>query len=309
MDFATGAGLRVAYVAETDFGTTPATPGFQTWRVTSGGLQTKKATEVSKEIQPDRNVRDLMLTGLDVSGSYPFEWSYGTFDDLLEAALFGTWAADVLKNGTDRKSLTFEEMLTVGSAEAYSRFTGCMVNQMSLDIQARQVVSGSFDIMAQAEALDSAIVTGATYTAANTNPVSTASANVASLNVADLDPQPKIRRVQLQVNNNLRTRPVVTSLYSEAFGEGMCDVTGTIEAYFASNALYQKVLDHGGGVLALTVGNAANEKYTIDLPKIIFNDGHVQKGGQTDDVMVQIPFQAVYSTADACSIMLTRAVA
>ncbi|MGN6549758.1 MAG: phage tail tube protein [Pararhizobium sp.] len=309
MPFASGSGLRVAYVAETDFGTTPATPAFTMLRTTSGGLRTNKTTDTSKEIQPDRNIRDMMLNGLDVTGSYPIELSYGTFDDIMAAALFGAWNVDVLKNGTTRQSLTFEETLTIGAAESYSRFTGCMVNQFSLDIQARQTVTGSVDLMGQKETLDSAAVVGATYADADTEPVSTASANVAALTVADLAPQPKIRRVQFQVANNLRTRPVVGDLYSEAFGEGMCEVTGTIEAYFASNALYQKVLDHGSGALSFTVGNAANKKYTFLFPKIIFGDGQVQKGGQTDDVIVSIPVQAVYDATEQASVKISRAVA
>lgn len=115
--------------------------------------------------------------------------------------------------------------------------------------------------------------------------------------------------LSVDVNNNLRERPEVGSLYSNEFGVGRCEVTGTLEAYFESNALYQSVLDHGSGALEFTIGDVTAEKYTILLPKIIFGDGEKQTGGNDDDVMVSIPFQAVFDGTEACSIKIARAVA
>ena len=84
---------------------------------------------------------------------------------------------------------------------------------------------------------------------------------------------------------------------------------GTIEAYFESNTLYQSVLDHGGGAVSLTAGGTANKKYTFLLPAVKFLDGAVKLGGKNDDVMVSIPFRAIYDATTAGSIKITRAVA
>jgi hypothetical protein len=306
MAYASGSGLRVAYVAETTFGTTPATPSFKTFRTTGGGLRTNKATGTSDELNPDRNVRDEFLLGMDTAGDYGFELSYGNLDDMLEAAVQGTWATNVLKNGIVPKSFTFEETLEMGTTDSFARFTGCMVNSLSLSLASRQAVTGSVSLMARDETLATAIVTGATYGAPTSEPISTASAHVASLSVAGATP--KVRSLSLEINNNLRTRTLVGDKFSAEFGAGRLDVTGTLEAYFEDNTLYQKVLDHGGGALSFTVGNATTKKYTILLPKIILGSGTKQIGGNSDDVMVSIPFRAVYDTTEAASVKITRAV-
>ena len=309
MSFANSSEVRVAFVAESGFGVTPATPTFRTLRATGGGLRTNKTTGTSNERQPDRNVRDEFQLGQDVAGTYQFELSYGAFDDFLEGALFGAWSSNVLKNGVTRKSFTVEETLELGATDSFSRFAGVMVNQFSLAVAARAPVTGSFDLMGRQEALDAAIVTGATYTAAPTEPISTASANVASLTVGSISPAPKVKTLNLQVANGLKTRPVVGDLYSQEFGTGRTDVTGTLEAYFETGDLYAAVLAHGGGALSFTVGNATNKRYTFLLPKLIFGNGERRVGGNDDDVVITIPFRAVYDTTEACSIKITRAVA
>lgn len=307
MAFANGSGRRVAYIAESAFGTTPATPTFKTMRVTGNGLRTNKTTGTSDELQIDRNVRDEFQLGQDVSGAYDFELSYGSFDDFLEAVAQGTWATDVLKNGSTVKTFTVEETLEMGATDSYSRFVGAMANSMSLSIASRAKITGSLNMMAQKETLATAIISGATYTAPNSEPIWTSSAHVASLSVAA--GTPKVRSLSIEMTNNLRTRPVVGDLYSQEFGSGRFETTGTIEAYFESNALYQSVLDHGSGALSFTIGTTTLKKYTVLFPKIIFGNGERRPGGNDDDVMVSIPFRAVYDATEAATVKITRAVA
>jgi hypothetical protein len=309
MPFASSAGARIAFVAESTFGTIPTSPTFQVARVTGGGLRTTKTTGKSNELQADRNVRDEFLLGLDASGSYPFELTYGSLDAIMEAALFGAWSANVLKNGVTRRSFTIEETLELGATDSYHRFSGAMINTLSLDITAKQAVTGAIGVMAKQESLGTGILAGSVYTAANIRTPMTAAASVGALSVASLSPAPKIRRITFEANNNLRARPVIGSPYSEEFGEGDCDVTGSIEAYFDSQALYSAVLAHGGGALVMTIGHVSGEKYTVNFPNIVFLDGVKQIGGNNDDVMVNVPFRAKYDSVSGASMSITRAVA
>lgn len=309
MPFASGSGVRLAYVPETAFGVTPATPAFKAMRVTSGGLRTNKSTGTSNERQPDRNIRDVFELGQDVTGNPAFELTYGSFDDLIAGALFNTWATNVLKNGVTPASFTFEEMIALGGVENYSRFTGVMVNTLSLNIAAREPVTGSLALMAQKETLDTAPISSATYAAASTTPVATASANVAAFTVTGMTGNPTVRSLSLEISNNLRTRPAVGTKYSAEFGAGSLNVTGNMSVYFESNEIYQKVLDHASGSLSFVIGNAANQKYRFTLPKIRFGDGERAVGGKDDDVMINLPFQAILDTTENCSIKIERAVA
>lgn len=304
----TADGTRVAYIAETTFGTTPSTPTFQVLRTTNAGLATNKLTGTSQDLRADGNVPDEFLLGMDVEGSYNFELSYGTLDDILAGALAAPWATNVLKNGMTPKFFTFEETIELGTTDSFSRFVGCMVDSFSLDITARQAITGSFGLIGKSETLATSIISGATYTAANTKAVMTAAASVGALTVGSISPAPLVRRVQLQINRNLRRRAVVDSLYTTEPGVGRCDVTGTIEAYFASNALYQAVLDHDSIALEMTLGTVTSEKYTIEIPVAKLGSGRRVVGGNGSDIMVNIPFRALYSSSDAASIIVTRAV-
>lgn len=299
---------RVAYISEAAFGTTPATPTFIEMRRTNGNLGTKKSTVKSEQVTLDRNVRAEYQTAQDVTGSYDFEFSADSLDNLLAGALRASWATNVLVNGAAEPSFTFEETIDVTGSNVYQRYTGCMIDSLSLNIAARRAVTGSVNIVGVQQTLATTIITGATYTAAPTTAIETAD-KVAALAIAGINPVPKIKSLSLNIANNLRARDKVGSLYADSFGAGTCDVTGTIEAYFESNALLQSVLDHGGGAISFTLGQVANKKYTFSLPAVTFLDGSRKIGGNNDDVMMSIPFRAVYDATTAGSIKITRAVA
>ncbi len=124
-----------------------------------------------------------------------------------------------------------EETLELGATDSFHRYrTGCTVNAFSLAIAARAKVtaSSSRPHRPEGDARCGGIVTGATYTAATTEPIlTTLFRSVAALAVAGLNPVPKVRSLNLEFNNNLRERPVVGSLFTEEFGAGRFDSTGT----------------------------------------------------------------------------------
>lgn len=299
---------RVAFIAESAWGTTPSTPTFLTMRRTSGNMRTSKTIVRSEEIQLDRNVRQVLEAGQDAAGSYDFELSYGSMDPLLEGALQAAWSTNVLTVGGSRKPFTFEETVDLNDGGfSYSRFVGCEVNSLSLNFASRQAARGSIALMGKSETLDTSIISGATYTAPNTNTIETG-INFASLSVHSLSPLPRVKSISLQIANGLRVRDGLGDKFSAQFGSGKCVITGSLQAYFSSNALYQKVLDHGAGAIEFTIGAVTNKKYTFALPAARFLDGARVIGGSSDDVMVEIPFEAE-GTAAAPSLSITRAVA
>lgn len=303
-----GSGVRYARVAEVTWATTPSTPTFLISRVTGGGMRTNKSTGTSNEIRADRNVSDEFQLGQDAAGSVNFELTYGTFDTPeIESLLQSTWSTNVIKNGITTKSFTWEETIEMGATDNFFRFPGTMANSMSLSVPARGAVTGSWGLMAQKELSVTSIVSGATYTAANTKAVMTG-VNAAALSVLGGSSY-KVRSLSLEVTNNLRTRPVIGDLYSAEFGAGRFEVTGNAEVYFEAATLYDSVLSHGSGALTFTLGSVTAEKYTFLLPKIFLGNGERRTGGNDDDVMVNIPFRAVYDTSEACTLKITRAVA
>lgn len=299
---------RVAYVTGVTYGVTPATPAFTQIRRDSGGLGTEKATQKISEINLDNRVRDEIELSQSVSGSYSSGLSYGSFDDLIAAGLRGAWATNVLTDGNVDPLLTFEETIdNTDGTFAYSEFPGAVVDGMDFGFESVKPVTFKIDVLAQKETLRAAIITLATYTATNANVIETGNV-VAGLAVIGLSPVPSVKTLNISVKNNHRKVEVLGSKFPTCFIPGERDITGDFTAYFKTNALYQKVLDHGFGALSFTVGTVTAKKYTFSMPDIVFLNGSRKLSGVNDDVMVSIPFRA-RGTAAVAPMTITRAVA
>ena len=262
---------------------------------------------ISDEVATNRNVLAEPQVSQDVQGNMSVEMTNETLDSFLESVLCGAWSTNVLKIGNTLKSFTVEESILVGATTNYHRYLGCIVNSLGLNFQSRAKVMGEVGLIGQkVDTLATSIISGATYTAAGTDPIFTAD-KVASLSI--LSATPVVRSLSLNLTNNARLRPSVGSLYTQEFGLGQAEVTGRIEAYFESNTLFNSVMSHGTGEISFTVGVDTNEKYTFMLGTVQLLNGEVILGGRDDDVMVNIDFRAVYDSSDASSIVITRAVA
>lgn len=79
-------------VRESVYGTTPTTPAFKTVRHTGTTLGLSKTAIVSQELRADRQIADYRHGTRQVGGDISTELSYGSYDDLFEALLGGTWA-------------------------------------------------------------------------------------------------------------------------------------------------------------------------------------------------------------------------
>jgi hypothetical protein len=296
---------RLAYIAESTYGTTPSTPVFKNLRFTSESFNPAIQYVSSNEIRSDRNVPDMTRVGQDAAGEFGFELSYGSFDDILESLLFSTWSTNVIKNGVAQKAFTIEKTFEAGTTDQFHRYTGCIANTMSLSVRAKEIVTGSFGFMAKTATSGQAIISGATYTAVNSNPVINAANNFAALAITGAS-SPQIMGLSLNVNNNLRQQPVVGSIANKGLSAGQCVVTGEIEAYFENQALFELYLADTYTDLTFELGGASSLKYAFLVPKIKLTGGEVVAGGNNQDVMVKLPFQAVYNSSDAATIKITR---
>ncbi len=288
---------RLAYIEEVTYGTTPATPTMQEARFTGEGLNANRETVTSNEIRADRNVTDVIQTGQNAGGNVDIELSYGSFDDWLESLMFNTWSTNVLKNGTTQKSFTLEKTFEAGATDQFHRFTGAVANSLSLSIQAGQLVTGSFDFLAQGADTSQAILTGATYTAPNSNDVINAAADFAGLAVTGAT-SPQLTALNLNIVNNLRQQRVIGSLDSAGLGTGRFEVTGDFNAYFANQEIYDMFLAGTATDLTFSLGGASSKKYTFAMDKIKFESGEILAGGNDQDVLQNFTFRAIYEGND-----------
>ena len=87
--------IALTQIVETTFGVIePANPTHTALRLTGESLAQITGITVSEEIRNDRQVVDVIRTGLDVSGDINFELSYSAYDEFLEALLMSAvWTA------------------------------------------------------------------------------------------------------------------------------------------------------------------------------------------------------------------------
>lgn len=117
--------VAMKYVQESTFGTTPGTPTMKTLRFTSESIKQATQSTRSREIRDDRQIPDVIRTGISVEGDVNFELSpggsgtAGPHDDFVLAALQASaWAADVVSTGT----------YAVGSSTTITRASGSFVS-------------------------------------------------------------------------------------------------------------------------------------------------------------------------------------
>lgn len=300
---------RLAYVPEVIPGVIPANPTFQVLRFVSEGIRLAKQTVVSDEIRADGNVTDIADVGRSVEGPIAGEFSYGTFDDLFASLMRGSWDEDVLVNGLEHKSFAFEKTFEQGATDSYIRYRGCRVNTLDLALETRQIIKANFGIMGLGSPVPtSAIIAGATYTPPTTVSVLNAATNLGALTVTGIATSPKIKTLNLQARANLYANDVLGAYDVDSHGLGRFEVSGNMVVYFANLDTYNAVLNHDDVGLSFNLGSVSGEKYTIDLPKVKLMEGSPLVPGNSQAVMMDIPYQAKFDSGIGGTMRITRAV-
>jgi len=300
MTFSQGSRGQFAYVAESTYGTTPGTPSMIAMRITGHTLAGVKDTFVSEELRADRQIVDARHGVRSVAGDISFEFSYGAFDDFLESALCGTYATNVLKAGTAQKSFTFEDGFMDLTTPVYNVFTGCRVNTMNLNIQTGGMVTGTFGILGANET-SSTTALDASLTAAPTHPPFDSFSGSISEGGSTIG---SVSALEIALDNGLDPAYVVGEDTVQQMIDGRSNVTGTLTAYFESNALLNKFLNETESSISVTLEGASGGDYTILIPRVKYTGAAIPRA--VGPRLYQLPFQALRDSSEATNIKITR---
>ena len=91
-----GAKIVSHIIPEVTPGITPTTGKWSTLRLTGNALTPTVNTAASDEITDSRLSQGSVATSTDINGELTAELSFGSFDQLLEAAFYGNWTNNVL---------------------------------------------------------------------------------------------------------------------------------------------------------------------------------------------------------------------
>ena len=297
--------VQLSFAQETNWNVMP-TAAFQILRYTGESLNSNLQTIASNEIRDDRSISDLIQVSRTSGGGFDFELSAGSYDSLLEGALFGNWTSNVLKNGTARKSYSFEKSLL--DVNQFFLYKGLMVDSFSLNLASGSICTGSFSFLGGECTLRQTAHSATTRVAATTTEVMNCMANVASLQEGR--PLSAMTGIYVQalsftLSNNLRTIDAISYNTPQGITEGSCTITGSITCYFSSARLYDKFLSNAASGISFQISKSS-KSYTFLFPNVKFAASDISAGGRDQDVMETLSWQALYDSTEGCMIKITR---
>lgn len=307
MTIGSGSNVEVSYIAEVTAGTTPATPAFQKLPISTESLILTRDTLESEALRADRQIADVINGNKQVGGDVSGEVRYGAFDDLLEAALGGTWATDAPAVGTDqlkagilRKSFTFERKHA--DLNTYFRSRGVEMGGFTLDRAANAITTLGFNVVGLSQDSDTAPIAGSTYTEAVTTAPMDGFTGTFTINS---DATACVTTANITLDNANEALFCIGSDSAIDQAQGKSRVTGNLSIYFESLDAYN--LFNAGTYFDLEVVmlDGAGNQYKIILPKIKYTSADTSVSGP-EPLTYSYDISAVYDETALSNIVIER---
>lgn len=204
-----------------------------------------------------------------------------------------TITGKMARNGVAKHSYILEQRFN--DIPEYQPFLGSRLNQLDLTMNNRSIITGAMTFLGYSGvAAGSTIAT--TSTAAASNVAMDSSNNVVLVNEAGVALTTPIFNATLRINNNLAAQPAVANRFPVGIRYGVMEVTGNIEVYFTSLALWTKFVNHTATSLVFKLQDDNGKWLIITLPRIQFSEGDIPTPSQNADVFLNLPFRASYSS-------------
>lgn len=256
---------------------------WQIIRRTGDALTVGSETQRSEQVISDRTRGDQRVTTITAGGTIDYEFSAGTFDELLSAALAGTWQTDTPVVGTDQltngtTAPRYEFLKSYLDTGDHIKIGNAVISQLSLAASAGQKVTGQLTIMGSSHD-DAYDPTADTFTDPTDSIIMDASNNLGSITI-DGSPTTGIcfTEISVTISGGFQSDQCVGSLYQNHF-EGSFDITGSVTMRLSANALaeWRKSITSTPIALGFTLSEGT-DSYAVSLPRN-FLSGDLPSGG------------------------------
>lgn len=286
-----GAQVTSYMITELSPGVTPATGAWDTLRLTSNTLSPTVNTQASDEITDSRISQGSVVSSADIQGDLVGELSYSTFDKLLEAAFYGTWAANVLTVGSTRRTFTVAK--NFNDVSVYTLFKGMHVSVFALDVPSDGKITATFT-MAGLDYADGDTNTVATITPPTTTPFMS-NLNVGSITVdgVSLEGSACVSALTVNLDNSLQAQRCIGS---GKLGPGAqiateAAITGTITLAWSNRAwqIWKNTFSRKTIAVAFPITDSLGNRYNLSFPALEV-DGDLPNGGKRDLIEVTLNY-------------------
>lgn len=232
-----------------------------------------------------------------------------TTGEVLDETDLATIKGSIIRNGVTEHSYTIEK--SFDDKGRFSAFVGCVPNSLAITAAANSVITGSVDFIGKTANNMATATVATTFSAAETNDVMNAVANVGNIlegsTLAAVGAGIFFQELSFTVNNNVRGLPGIGTLGYVDIGVGAVDVTGTLNAYFENETLYNKYVNATATGLSFKVEDNAGNAYVFTFPRIKFITAPLPIPGRNTDIMQNMTWQAIRHatygyTAEICRI-------
>lgn len=253
-------------------GSIPGNPVFKPIRFVSEGLSPAINQIESAEINQARQRAPSRGGTYNVTGEVAAEVSFGSFDDLIEAALQGTWTTDVLVVGSTERSFAILERHTDIGVDYIYR--GSRVATMNITAPLGDKAGVTFGLLGT-KAEEYTVPGGATFSAATTSDMMvTTNGSFAE----DGAPIAYATEWNVTIDNGMEAAFSLFQREAYCISNGIATVSGTMSAYLKDGTLWAKVLNEAETSHVVVLEEGA-DSYTIELPKVRYTQGQKQVGG------------------------------
>lgn len=219
-----------------------------------------------------------------------------------------TQGAEISNGVTDSSFVIEKEYTDLTGPAVFSRYTGCMIDSMTLTVPSDNIVTGSFGILGKIEA--SATVTLPSLDTKLSAPSNEVMAGIEDI-TAIMESNTALASTQFSItlSNNLRERMQIGTLGPIGISSGTVDVTGTLQGYFTSIAEIDKYINFTDTALAIQFADSTGKGYVIDLPRVNYSSGTRVAGGVNTDILADLAFSSFRHETQGETIVIQRFVA
>jgi len=215
--------------------------------------------------------------------------------------------APQIVNGVTQQSYTIEKRFTDLTNEfAYIR--GATIDTMALTIARGAIATGSFGFMGTREASGTATLASSTN-ASTTSEVMNGVDDIVGFmeNYAAGANSTAFTSLSINLQNNIRALTEAGSLGAVEMGAGSVAVTGNIQMYFRTKALFDRYLNFTATSAAIVVQRTGTTgAWVIDLPRLKITSGQRVAGGLNQDILADLQFTAYRHPTEDATIRIAR---
>lgn len=220
---------------------------------------------------------------------------------VVEATSTATVAQKTMRNGTTKQSLLVEKQYE-DLTNNYINFRGMRVAGLSLNIQSKQIITGTARFLGKQGYLATATVSGS-LTNPSANDSMTASLNVGSIVEGGASLSTGLKSITLDLNNNPRALDGVGQVAAIGVNLGSIALTGRVEAYFEDQALLTKVFNHTSSSLEFRMTDPQGNVFVFTLAQLKWS-GNPSNPGIDQDVMLPLDYSCEKHPTDLYEIQV-----